>query len=217
MASHLDLEEQEQIDQLKHFWKQYGNLITGLLLVLAISVVGWNAYQYWQRNQAAKASTMMDEVDRFVQAGGVEKADRAFADMREKFPHTVYTQQVGLAIAKMATDAGKPDVADAALQWVSHNADDEAYASLARLRLSGLQLDGKKYDDAMKTLELIKAPEFAGLVADRRGDILLAQGKVNDAKAAYVLAYQGLDDRVDYRKLVKIKLHALGGSVEGDN
>jgi predicted negative regulator of RcsB-dependent stress response len=217
MASHLDLEEQEQIDQLKHFWKQYGNLVTRVLLVVAMAVVGWNVYQYWQRNQAIKAAAMMDEVERFVRSGDVEKAERAFVDMREKFPRTVYTQQVGLMIAKVATDAGKADVAGTALQWVARNADDEAYAALAQLRLAGLHLEGKKYDEALKTLEQIKAVEFAGLVADRRGDVLLAQGKAEDAKAAFILAYQGLDDRTEYRKLVKIKLHALGGSVEGDN
>ncbi len=61
MANHLDLEEQEQLDQLKHFWKQYGNPITWLLIVVLGSVAGWNFYQYWQRSQASQAAIMFDE------------------------------------------------------------------------------------------------------------------------------------------------------------
>ena len=60
MANHLDLEEQEQLDQLKHFWKQYGNPITWGLIVVLAAFTGWNVYQYWQRNQASQASAMYD-------------------------------------------------------------------------------------------------------------------------------------------------------------
>jgi predicted negative regulator of RcsB-dependent stress response len=53
MAKHLDLEEQEQLDDLKHFWKSYGNLITWTLIVAFGAYAAWNGWQYWQRTQAA--------------------------------------------------------------------------------------------------------------------------------------------------------------------
>ena len=83
MANHLDLEEQEQLDQLKHFWKQYGNLITWILIAVLGSVAAWNGYHAWQRNQSVQASAMFDEVERVVRSGDVEKTQRAFSEMTE--------------------------------------------------------------------------------------------------------------------------------------
>ena len=102
MANHLDLEEQEQLDSIKHFWKQYGNLITWVLVAVLGAFASWNFYQYWQRNQAAQASALFDEVERVVQAGDLSKVERAFADMRDKFPGTADAQQgrVGLQFCR---------------------------------------------------------------------------------------------------------------------
>ena len=38
-----DLEEQEQISELKAWWAQYGNLVVTLAVVAALSSVGWQA------------------------------------------------------------------------------------------------------------------------------------------------------------------------------
>jgi predicted negative regulator of RcsB-dependent stress response len=62
MAKALDLEEQEQLDQIKHFWNKWGNLISWLLIAVLGSYAAWNGYQYWQRDQAAKAAVLFDEV-----------------------------------------------------------------------------------------------------------------------------------------------------------
>jgi predicted negative regulator of RcsB-dependent stress response len=83
MANHLDLEEQEQLDSIKHFWKQYGNLITWALIAVLGAFASWNFYQYWQRTQAAQASAMYDEVERMTLGGDLSKVERAFADMRD--------------------------------------------------------------------------------------------------------------------------------------
>ena len=64
MASHLDLEEQEQLDQLKAFWNQYGNLVTWLLVILLGGYAAWNGWNLYQRDQGAKAGSMFDEIDR---------------------------------------------------------------------------------------------------------------------------------------------------------
>ncbi len=211
MASHLDLEEQEQLDQLKHFWKQYGNAITWLLILVLGGFAGWNAYQYWQRNQAEQASAMYDEVAKITRTGDPEKALRAFGDMRERFASTAYTPQAGLMVAKMLVDNGKQDDARATLTWVAEKSSDAGYAAVARLRLAAIQLEAKAYDDALKTLDAVTAPEFAGLAADRRGDVLLAQGKKAEARAQFEMAYTAMDERLEYRQLVEVKLNALGG------
>lgn len=213
MAKHLDLEQQEQLDELKHFWKQYGNLITWALIAVFGAIAAWNGYQYWQRNQSAQASLMFDEIERAVQAGDVPKIDRALADMKERFSGTSYAQQAGLLAAKAYQDKGKPDASRAALAGVAEKSSDAAYQAIARLRMAALLIETKAYDEALKSLEAPAPPEFAGLVADRRGDILSLMGKKTEARAQYEQAYKSFDPSADYRRLIEVKLNALGGSV----
>jgi predicted negative regulator of RcsB-dependent stress response len=212
MATHLDLEEQEQLDQLKSFWKQYGNLITWLLIAVLAAYGAWNGWNWWQRDQSSKAAAMFDELDQAAQAGDAAKAGGIFADMKERFPRTAFTQQGALLAAKVQFDKGQLDAAAATLTWASDNALEDEYRSVARLRLAGLLLDQKKYDEALKQLDGAGSKEFEALVADRRGDVLLAQGKQPDAIAAYTKAWQTMDARVEYRRLIDAKLTALGAA-----
>lgn len=214
MAKHLDLEQQEQLDEIKHFWKQYGNLITWVLIAVFGGVAAWNGYQYWQRSQAAQASQMYDEVDRAVQGGDVARIERALGDMNQRFASTSYAQQAGLLAAKSFYDKGNLDAARAALTGVVEKASDEGYKAVARLRLSGLLMEKKSYDEALKVLEASFPKEFSGLVEDRKGDLLALQGKKPEARVAYEKAYKSFDDRADYRRLVEVKLNALGGGLQ---
>jgi len=210
MANHLDLEEQEQLDQLKHFWKQYGNLITWGLIVVLGAVAAWNGYHAWQRNQSVQAAAMFDEVEKVVRGGDAQKAERAFSDMKDRFAKAAYTQQAGLLVAKMAYEGGNVDAAKATLNWLAENAADKGYASVARLRLSAILIDAKAYDDALKILGTGIAEEFSALADDRRGDVYTLQGKRADAKAEYQKAFKAFDEQSEYRRLVVVKLNALG-------
>ncbi len=210
MATHLDLEEQEQLDQLKAFWKQYGNLITWVLIVVLGGFAAWNGWNLYQRDQGAKAGALFDEVDHAAQASDAVVATRIFSDMKSRYPRAAFTQQAGLVAARVAAEKGLLDDAQASLAWVADSGSDSEYRSIAKLRLAGLMLDAKKYDDALKTLDGIETPEFAALAADRRGDVLLAEGKNEEAKAAYQKAWSAMDPKIDYRRLIEAKLNVLG-------
>lgn len=212
MATHLDLEEQEQLDQLKSFWKQYGNLVTWALIAVLAVYAAWNGWNWWQRDQAVKSSAMFDELDKAAQNGDADTAARVFADMKERYPHTAFTQQGGLLAAKTQFDKGQLDPALATLAWVSANAAEAEYQTVARLRAAAVLLEQKKYDEAIRQLDGAGAKEFEPLVADRRGDVLLAQGKKDEAKAAYLKAWQGMDIKVEYRRLIEAKLGSLGAA-----
>ncbi len=216
MATHLDLEEQEQLDQLKHFWNQYGNLISWILIVILGALAAWNGYQYWQRSQGEHAAAMYEEVDKVVRGGDVAKAERAFNDMKDRYAKASYTQQAALLVAKMSFDAGKTDTAKAALTWLVDNASDKGLGSVGRLRLSAILMDAKAFDDALKLLGAGMAPEFSALADDRTGDIYMLQGKKAEAKAAYLKAYKAFETTSDYRRLVAVKLNALGVDPEAD-
>jgi predicted negative regulator of RcsB-dependent stress response len=210
MAKHLDLEEQEQLDELKHFWKRYGNAITWVLIAVFGAVAAWNGYQYWQRSQAAQAAVMYDEVERAAVAGDVAKLERAMADMKERYAGTAYAEQAALLAARAYHDKGNLEAAKGALAWVAAKGSDEGYQSVARLRLSGMLFEAKAYDEALQQLTAPMPKDFAPLAADRRGDIMLAKGQKTEAKAQYQAAYKGLDERSDYRRIIEVKLNALG-------
>lgn len=211
MATHLDLEEQEQLDQLKAFWKQYGNLITWLLVLLLGGYAAWNGWNLYQRDQGQKAGSLYDELDRAAQAGDSDRATRIFADMKERYPGATFTHQAGLLAARVASEKGQYDAAIASLAWVADKAGDDEYRAIAHLRLAGLLLDTKKYEEALKQLDAVAgSPEFLALAADRRGDVLLTQGKSAEAQAAYLKAWTAMDPKVDYRRIVEAKLNLLG-------
>jgi predicted negative regulator of RcsB-dependent stress response len=210
MAKALDLEEQEQLDQIKHFWKKYGNLISWVLIVVLGGYAAWNGYQFWQRDQAAKAAVLFDEVERAVTAGDVVRVERSFADMKDKFGGTHYAHQAALLAAKALQAKDKAEAARAALKWVAEVAPDPAYRDIARLRLSALLLDAGSNDEALAQLTAPFTPAMAGLSADLRGDVLHAKGQKTEAVAAYQTAWQQMVDSPDYRRLVEAKLNAMG-------
>jgi len=210
MAKALDLDEQEQLDQIKHFWNTWGNLISWLLIAVLGSYAAWNGYQYWERSQAAKAAALYDEVERAVGSGDLARVERSLADMKEKFGRTQFAQQSALLAAKTLQAQGKSEAAREALAWVVTNAKEPAYRDIARLRLVALQLEAKAYDEALKQLGSEFTPEMSGLAADLRGDVLQAKGQSADAVSAYQQAWSKLADTPDYRRLVQAKLNALG-------
>jgi len=213
MARHLDLEEQEQLDDLKHFWNQYGNLISWFLIAVLGSFAAWNGWQWYQRQQAAQASVLYDEVERAAAGGDIARVEQAAKDIQDKFGGTTYAQQAALLAARALADQGKPVAAKAALQWVASEGRDEGLQAIAKLRLAALLVEAKDHDGALKQLAGDFPQEFQALAADRRGDVYNLQNKKSEAKAEYTKAWQGLPADSDYRGLVEVKLTALGVDV----
>lgn len=212
MATQLDLQEQEQLDALKAFWNKQGNLITWTLVIALGGFGAWNGWNWWQRDQSAKAGALFDEIDRAAQNNDAERSLRVFTDLKDRYPRTAYAQQAGLLAAKVQVSKGQSDAAKASLTWVAENAVEEEMRTIARLRLAAVQADAKQYDDALKTLDAAKGEGFEGLVADRRGDVLMAMGKKAEASAAWLQAYKSLGEKVDYRRLIESKLTAAGAA-----
>jgi predicted negative regulator of RcsB-dependent stress response len=119
-----------------------------------------------------------------------------------------------LAAAKSAFDANDPKLAKDRLQWVIDNGQNDEYKAVARIRLAGILLDEKAYDEALKVLSVEVPAAFAGAAADRKGDILTAQSKIEDARAAYKLALEKTDEKNPARQLIQLKLDAIGGAAK---
>jgi predicted negative regulator of RcsB-dependent stress response len=212
MATHLDLEEQEQLDRVKHFWRQWGNLITGVLIVVLGSYSAWQGWQWYQRDQAAKASALFDQLDQAASVNDVAKVGRAFSDLKDRYPGTSFAQQGALLAARVQNDGGKLDEALQSLSWAATSAREPEYQTVARLRAAGILIEQKKADEALKQLDGASAAGFEALVLDRRGDALAALGKADEAKAAWTQAHQKMESTVEYRRLIEAKLTAVGAA-----
>jgi predicted negative regulator of RcsB-dependent stress response len=207
-----DLEEQEQIATLKAWWEKYGNLTSWVLIAGLAAYSGWQGWNYYQRNQAGAASALYDELQNAVQAKDNAKVLRAAGDMESKFGSTAYAPMAALVAAKSSFEANDLKSAKAQLQWAADHGSDE-FKAIAKIRLAGVLLDEKAYDEALKALGGDVPSQFAGAIADRKGDILVAQNKLPEARAAYQAALDATDKKNPGRQLIQLKFEAIGGSV----
>lgn len=210
MASQLDLQEQEQLDQLKAFWNRHGNLLTWVVTLALVALAAYNGWNWWQREQAAKAAALHAELERAVLAGEAERVAAAWGDLKARYPATAFAPQGALLAAKLWAEREQAEPAMAALQWVAETAPQVEYRAVARLRWAGLLLDQSKAQQALDVLEKARGAGFDALVEDRRGDALMALQKADQARDAYQAALKALPSDLDYRRIIEAKLMSLG-------
>ena len=212
MANHFDLEEQEQLDQLKHFWKSWGGFISAVVFIFIFSVAAWNMYGYWKNRQAVQASMLLELIKTSIASGDLSRVDQAFSEIKSKSPKTIQAAQAGLLVAKVNYDRGENDAAKSALLSVINNSSDVNQKVVANLRLINILFEEKKYDEAFENLSMSFPGPFDGLGKDRRADLMLMRENNKDAISDYLIAYQKYDDNLGYRKLIEFKLNSLGVS-----
>jgi predicted negative regulator of RcsB-dependent stress response len=210
--STLDLQEQEQVDALKTWWKDNGKW---LVTVVIVALLGYAGMQFWkshQAQQAGEASKLYAEVERQTLSNDPKRINDAAAALVERFGGSAYAPRAQLLAVQ--TNLQVKDVARAKtqLQWVVDHAKEQGLQDTARLKLASILLDEKSYDDALKLLNAAHPEAFTGLYADLKGDVLSAQGKSEEAKAAYKQALEKIDAKSSYRNLVQLKLDGLGDS-----
>ena len=207
-----DLEEQEQLESLKAWWKQYGNAVTWALIVILLAFAAWSGWGYWQRVQSRDAALLYEQVTKAAEGRDAERVKRAATDLEEKFGRTAYGPMSALVAAKVLYDAGDLAGAKTQLQWaIDHGGDD--YAPLARVRMAGVLLDEKAYDQGLALLKDEPAAPYEALFADRRGDLLAAQDKREEARSAYRRALEKLGaGEASMRQIIQFKLDALGAA-----
>ncbi|PMS31724.1 putative negative regulator of RcsB-dependent stress response [Trinickia symbiotica] len=204
-------DEQESIESFKAWWAQWGNAATWVVLIALIAAAAWNGWNYWQRREAAQAAILYEQVQQAVATKNKADVARDAADMESRHGGTAYGQMTALAAAKALYEAGDTAGAKAQLQWAVDHAKDDEYKEIARLRLAAVLLDEKSYDAGLALLAGTPPEGFKGVVADRRGDLLAAAGKRDDARAAYQLALDSLaKNDTAGRQLIQFKLDALG-------
>ena len=206
-----DLEEQEQLAELKAWWKTHGNtVLTGAIVVL-LAVAAWNGWTWYQRTQAAQAGVLYDTLQKAARANDLKATRDAAGAILESYPRTTYAPLAALTSAKVHFQAGDLKTARAQLTWVVEHARNAQVRDIARLRLANVLLDDGAPDEALKVLDAKPDPAFEALFAAQRGDILVVQKKPAEARAAYSAALDKASDKDGaLRESLRLKLDALG-------
>jgi predicted negative regulator of RcsB-dependent stress response len=209
-----DLDEQERLDELKAWWKRWGNLVLVALAVVIAATAGW---RYWQNRvvtRSLEAASVYENLTQSVAANDTKAAREAGAMLIDQYKGTPYAARAALLLAKLNAEGKDLKSAQTQLEWAVANSKEPAVRDLARLRLAGVQLDQKQYAAALKTLSATHSDAFAFRFHDLRGDALLAQGKPTEARTAYEAAFDKLEEGHPYRNIVELKLDALGGATK---
>ena len=209
-----DLDEQERLDELKAWWKRWGNLVLVGLAILVTAAAGWRYWQHRTVTQSLQAAAVYEKLTQSLATDDVKGAREAGGMLIEQYKGTAYAPRAALLLAKLNAGAKDLKSAQTQLEWAAANSKEPALRDLARLRLAGVQLDQKQYDAALKTLSASHSDAFAPRFDDMKGDVLLAQGKSAEARAAYQAALGKLQEDNPYRNIVELKLDALGGEAK---
>ncbi len=205
-----DLEEQEQIAVIKDWWKQYGNLVVLAVVVAALTATALYGWRYYRHQQSMAAATLYQQLGQAESANDAKRVRDIAAQITDKYAATPYGPMAALAGARASVGIGDHAAAKTQLQWTVDNAREDEMRDVARLRLAGVLLDEKNYAEALKLTEAKPVESFSGLYADMKGDILVAQGKLAEARSAYQQALDKSEPQSQYRNLVQLKLDALG-------
>lgn len=204
-----DLEEQEQIDEFKAWWKQYGKMISTFAISLLVAYAGYQFWQYSQNKQAVEASTQYQELT-VTDEKDLKTIQAKSAVLMDKFSGTPYAGRAALFAAKASYQANDAKSAKTTLEWAVKNSKETTISALASLQLANILAEEKDFEGALKLLTAPHDAGFDGLFADLKGDVLVGLGKKSEAKAAYQQALTKLEPQGKFRALTQQKLEALG-------
>ena len=204
-----DLEEQEQIDALKHFWRDYGRLIIAAVVAFVVGIGGTQGWKHYKRTQAEQASVQFVKLEEALAKGDVNEIRNVGGDIVSNYSRTPYGAMAALVLAETERKGGDLDAAAERLEWAIDNAATEEVKMLSRLRLAAVLLDQEQYDAALKLLDEDVTQAFVGLYSDLRGDVLVAQGKIAEASTQYQQALERPGENSAWRDVVQLKLDAL--------
>ena len=204
-----DLEEQEQLAQLKAWWQKYGNPILSAVTVVLLGFAAYNGWRWYEREQAKTAAGVYGQLEQAIESRDAAKVQTLAASIQEHYGRTIYASIAALQAAKVNADVGDLPKAAEQLRWVIDKSGHDELSMIARVRLAGVLLDQKKYDEALQALNFEVPAGYLPTVLDRRGDVLVAQNKPDEARAAYKDALAKAEPQHPLRAIIQLKLDAL--------
>ncbi|MBY5992831.1 YfgM family protein [Ferrimonas balearica] len=178
--------EEQQVEAIKKFWKEYGTSIIGGAVLGLGGLFGWNYYQGHVETQREAASAAFTQV--VEQAAQSQDAlDNLVTQFQAEHGNSGYGPLSQLLLARAAVEAGDLAKAETLLSDALP-ALDSATKPMVQLRLARVQLAQEKLDAAEGTLAQVQSEAFAAQREELKGDILVKKGDTEGARAAYEAA-----------------------------
>ncbi len=213
----MDLEEQEQLDEAKEWWRKNGNKVIWGVTAFLLIAAGWRGWQTWTHNQTAEASALYERAVQAMSNNDMKGAKEATARIMSEADNLwgwgwkAYATPAAWLIGRLNYDTGDLKSARAQYEFALEHTKDDGAKQLARLRLAQLMFEQKDHAGAMALLADPFPTPFLGLAGQIKGDILAEQGKTADARAAYKQALEKLDEKSPLKALLEVRLDAMGG------
>lgn len=207
--------DEEQLEEFKAFWRKHGNTILTVITVVLFAVAAWRGWAWYESNRSVKAAVVYHQLKVAVEDGDAERIRSAAQALHENFSGTAYARMGSLVAARTQAFGDSKDAAAGNLRWILDEGGDEIFVLVARLRLASLLIEQQAWDEAARLLDVETPPAFAGLYADRRGDLAMAQGRTDEARDAYRKALDTLGPATPIARLVQLKLDSLGATGTG--
>jgi len=204
-----DLEEQEQLAAIKAWWEKWGNLVLTVATAVLLAIAAFNGWRWYERHEAGNAGVLYEQFVNSLDGADATRKKELAGTLIERYSRTVYAPMAALQVARINHEASDFGAARAQLRWVIDKSGHQELAQIARLRLAGVLLDEKAYDEALSVLSGEVPASLATAYADRRGDVLMAMSKTGEARAAYQEALEKADAQHPLRAIIQLKLDAL--------
>ena len=205
MAAHL--EEQQELDNFKYFWKSTGRWLFALLMAAALGYLGYTIYKSHKVSKSQEAAEVLAKiVDKMQAKASQAEVNADLTNLQQNYPDSIAAAQATLMAAATEYDARRYDVAEGHLNWVLQNQKAPLVQALAAQRLGIVLLQQKKYDAAIAALNTKVEADFEPLLLEAKGDVYAAQNKTKEAAQSYQQALEKLPKDAIERELLQMKL-----------
>ncbi|QKJ88218.1 hypothetical protein PMPD1_3295 [Paramixta manurensis] len=199
--------ENEQVDALRRFFADNGKaLVIGVVLGVG-ALVGW---RYWSNHENGSAKETSAEYQKLTTEldGSKPQTVEAVTQFASNNNNT-YGALASLDLAKQYVDKNDLGNAVTQLQRGLQDTKDANLQAVLNLRLARIQLQQKKADEVLKTLDGIKGDGWTAIVADLRGEALLSKGDKQGARDAWK---KGIDSDASpaLKEMMQMKMNNLG-------
>ena len=205
MAAHL--EEQQELDNFKYFWKTTGRWLFALLIAAALGYLGYTIYKSHKVSKSQEAAEVLAKiVDKMQAKASQAEVNADLTNLQQNYSDSIAAAQATLMAAATEYDARRYDVAEGHLNWVLQNQKAPLVQALAAQRLGIVLLQQKKYDAAIAALNTKVEADFEPLLLEAKGDVYAAQNKTKEAAQSYQQALEKLPTDAIERELLQMKL-----------
>lgn len=206
-----DLEQQEQMDALRGFWRENRRWILSVFIVIGGGWAGYQGFLAWQSSRAVAATQMLERMEAALAADKLEEAEAHGLLLLKEHGSSTHASLAALRLARVHVASG---ALDKALPMLAHaaNSSDEAVAWIARVRAATVLMDLDRLPEALQQLEGEPPVAALGVVQDRRGDVLSLMKRWDEARSAWEAAQKTLQANAEDARgaeLVARKLASL--------